>query len=80
MTYEPLKLDDRGILDIMMAARQLGITTMIHAENSDMIAFITERLEERAYRHVIPRRVASAARNDLSVVNNESAIRVRGEV
>lgn len=47
MTYEPLKLGDRAILDIMMAARQLGITTMIHAENSDMIALITERLEER---------------------------------
>lgn len=47
MTYEPMKLEDRAILDIMMAARQLGITPMIHAENSDMIALITERLEAR---------------------------------
>lgn len=47
MTYEPLKLGDGEILDIMMAARQLGITTMIHAENSDMITLITERLVER---------------------------------
>ncbi|KAJ5093179.1 hypothetical protein N7456_009040 [Penicillium angulare] len=47
MTYEPMKLNDRAILDIMMAARQLGITTMIHAENSDIIALITERLEKR---------------------------------
>ena len=47
MTYEPMKLEDRAILDIMMAARLLGITTMIHAENSDMIALITERLEAR---------------------------------
>ncbi|KAJ9133373.1 D-hydantoinase [Pleurostoma richardsiae] len=47
MTYEPLKLGDRAILDVMMAARDLGITTMIHAENSDMISLITERLEKR---------------------------------
>ncbi|KAI1829224.1 hypothetical protein DTO006G1_9814 [Penicillium roqueforti] len=47
MTYEPLKVTDRAILDVMMAARELGITTMIHAENSDMIALITERLEAR---------------------------------
>lgn len=47
MTYEPLKLRDRAILDITMAARQLGITTMIHAENSDMVALIAERLEAR---------------------------------
>lgn len=47
MTYEPFKLGDRAILDIMMSARKLGITTMIHAENSDMISLITERLEQR---------------------------------
>lgn len=47
MTYERLQLRDRQILDIMMAARQLGITTMIHAENSDIISLITERLEAR---------------------------------
>lgn len=38
MTYDPLKLADREILDIMVATRKLGITTMVHAENHDMIA------------------------------------------
>lgn len=45
MTYEVMKLRDREILDIMMAARKLGITTMIHAENHDMIDLIIETLE-----------------------------------
>lgn len=37
MTYDPLKLRDREILDVMVATRKLGMTTMIHAENHDMI-------------------------------------------
>lgn len=38
MTYDPLKLLDRDILNVLVATRKLGVTTMIHAENSDMIA------------------------------------------
>ena len=37
MTYNVMKLNDREILDIMVATRKLGMTTMIHAENHDMI-------------------------------------------
>ena len=37
MTYEPLKLGDEHLMEVMMRARTLGMTTMIHAENSDMI-------------------------------------------
>lgn len=37
MTYPAMKLGDGDILDIMMRARELGMTTMVHAENSDMI-------------------------------------------
>lgn len=44
MTYPGKKLGDGQMLDIMMAARELGITTMIHAENSDMIDLVTKRL------------------------------------
>lgn len=44
MTYEPMKLGDADLFHVMMRARGLGITTMIHAENSDMIAAITARL------------------------------------
>ena len=38
MTYDPLKLGDRQILDIMVSTRKLGMTTMVHAENHDMIS------------------------------------------
>lgn len=44
MTYEPMKLGDADLFNVMMRARTLGITTMIHAENSDLIAAITARL------------------------------------
>ncbi|MCJ1417362.1 hypothetical protein MMC32_003705 [Xylographa parallela] len=45
MTYDPMILRDREILNIMMASRKLGMTTMIHAENHDMIDLIIETLE-----------------------------------
>ena len=37
MTYLPLKLSDGDMLEVMMKTRELGMTTMIHAENNDMI-------------------------------------------
>lgn len=46
-TYEPLKLTDRELLYVMMKCRSLGMTTMIHAENSDMIAVIIEGLQKK---------------------------------
>ncbi|KAL1847730.1 hypothetical protein Plec18167_009302 [Paecilomyces lecythidis] len=59
MTYDPLKLRDREILDIMVATRSLGMTTMVHAENHDMIELIIETLEERGqtdpYYHAVSR-------------------------
>jgi len=45
MTYESMKLNDHEILDVMYMARRLGITTMVHAENADMINWMTEHLE-----------------------------------
>lgn len=45
MTYDALKLDDRQILDVLALARREGAMTMIHAENSDCIAWLTEQLE-----------------------------------
>ncbi|KAK9772103.1 hypothetical protein AB5N19_11725 [Seiridium cardinale] len=47
MTYEPMKLGDGDLFSIMMRARSLGITTMIHAENNDMIEQITKRLAKQ---------------------------------
>jgi dihydropyrimidinase len=37
MTYPPLNLDDGEMLEAMMRARELGMATMVHAENSDII-------------------------------------------
>ncbi len=45
MTYDDLKLDDRQILECLAAARREGAMTMIHAENADCIAWLTEALE-----------------------------------
>jgi dihydropyrimidinase len=52
MTYEPMKLGDSQLLNVLMSARALGFTTMVHAENSDIISLITDRLE--AAGHIDP--------------------------
>ncbi|KAK5058525.1 hypothetical protein LTR84_010788 [Exophiala bonariae] len=44
MTYPAMKLGDGEMLNVLMRTRELGMTTMIHAENSDMIDMITTRL------------------------------------
>jgi dihydropyrimidinase len=44
MTYDDLKLDDRQILDVLAVARREGAMVMVHAENSDCIAWLTDRL------------------------------------
>jgi dihydropyrimidinase len=45
MTYDDLKLNDRQVLDVLALARREGALTMIHAENADCIAWLTEQLE-----------------------------------
>lgn len=47
MTYEALKLNDSQILDVLFEARKNQITTLIHAENDDLILWMTNKLEER---------------------------------
>ena len=44
MTYDDLKLSDAQILDVLEVARREGGMVMVHAENSDAIAWLTERL------------------------------------
>lgn len=46
MTYEDMKLTDRQILDVLALARREGALPMIHAENDDCIAWLTDLLEE----------------------------------
>ncbi|MBM3545724.1 MAG: dihydropyrimidinase [Alphaproteobacteria bacterium] len=44
MTYDALKLDDRQMLDVLALARAHGAMTMVHAENHDVIAWLSDRL------------------------------------
>jgi dihydropyrimidinase len=44
MTYDDLKLSDHEILTVLDVAREHQALVMIHAENSDCIAWLTERL------------------------------------
>ena len=50
MTYDLLKLDDYQMLDVLALARREGAMTMVHAENHDMIRWLTDRLLEGGYR------------------------------
>lgn len=47
MTYASLQLHDGQILDILLEARKQQITTMIHAENGQVIDWMTAQLEKR---------------------------------
>jgi dihydropyrimidinase len=47
MTYAALQLRDNQILDVLLASRRAGITTMIHAENGDVLTWMTAQLESR---------------------------------
>ncbi|KAH7303874.1 aminohydrolase [Stachybotrys elegans] len=47
MTYEALQLRDNQILDVLLQARTHKITTLIHAENGDMLNWMTDQLESR---------------------------------
>ena len=53
MTYDDLKLNDGEILDVLAIARANGAMAMVHAENADCIAWLTQRLE--AAGHTAPR-------------------------
>ena len=49
MTYDLLALDDRQMLDILSVARREGALVMVHAENHEMIKWLTGRLLERGF-------------------------------
>ena len=44
MTYERLQLQDRQLMDVLQTARRNGAMVMIHAENNDMIRWLSEQL------------------------------------
>ena len=45
MTYDDMKLSDRQILDVLAVARREQAMVMVHAENAEVIAWLTEALE-----------------------------------
>src|ERR1700751_5270789 len=47
MTYDLLQLNDGQMLDILALARREGALVMVHAENYDMIKWLTGRLLDR---------------------------------
>jgi len=49
MTYEMLKINDHQMLDVLSLARRHGAITMVHAENDDVISWISSRLLDRGY-------------------------------
>jgi dihydropyrimidinase len=49
MTYASLKLDDYSILKVLDRARELQSLVMIHAENDDIIRWLTEKLLAGGY-------------------------------
>lgn len=53
MTYDDMKLSDYQILDVLALARREGALTMLHAENADCIAWLTQQLLARG--HAAPR-------------------------
>ena len=50
MTYERMRLNDRQILDVLSVARREGALMMVHAENDDVIAWISAKLLEQGHR------------------------------
>ena len=49
MTYDRLRVEDEGILDILATAREHNALVCFHAENHGMIAWMVKRLLDRGY-------------------------------
>ena len=50
MTYDLLQIDDYQMLQVLELARREGALVMVHAENYDVIRWLTERLLEGGHR------------------------------
>ncbi|WP_287497264.1 dihydropyrimidinase [Pandoraea sp. CB10b_02] len=49
MTYDQLKIDDYQLLDVLAVAARERALVMVHAENNDVIRWVSQRLLERGY-------------------------------
>jgi dihydropyrimidinase len=50
LTYDLLKLDDYQMLDVLALARREGAMVMVHAENHDVIKWLSNRLLQGGHR------------------------------
>lgn len=50
MTYEALKIDDYQMLEVLAVAARERALVMVHAENNDVIRWVSERLLDKGYR------------------------------
>ena len=76
MTYDLLQLDDHQMLDILALARREGALVMVHAENYDMIRWLTTRLLDRGlgaprYHAVSHARVAEGEATNRAIALSE---------
>lgn len=74
MTYDLMKIDDAQFLDILSVAKRHGALTMVHAENSGMIKWMSDRLIEGG--HVAPRyhAVSHPALAEIEAINRAIAL------
>jgi dihydropyrimidinase len=49
MTYPLTRIDDAQFLDVLSLAKRHGALTMVHAENNDMLAWMSKRLLDAGY-------------------------------
>lgn len=47
MTYDALRLDDRQMLEVLSTARREEALVMVHAENHEMIRWLTDKLVDK---------------------------------
>ncbi len=50
MTYDDLKLNDYQVLKVLDVARENDALVMVHAENSDCITWLTEKLNDQGHK------------------------------
>jgi dihydropyrimidinase len=74
MTYDLMKIDDGQFLDILSVARRHGALTMVHAENSGIIKWVSDRLV--AGGHTAPRyhAISHPAAAEVEAINRAVAL------
>ena len=69
MTYDLMRIDDRQFLDILTVAKENGALTMVHAENSGMISWMSDRLVAGGYTNPRYHAVSHPAMAEVEAIN-----------